>query len=145
MLLRPSVAPRRALGLRSKTPRAEGAISTDSSSRIRKAWIALPPVPKEWRRRECWKHGRPTLSCHDAVWPGVARMAKAYNGETVVAGGIPRLGVPGIRLHRWCSGVMAGRSTARLVGRPARGQAKSGPAAPSRLAAYEAGTAASGA
>ncbi len=45
-------------------------------------------------------------------WRGVLKMARAYNTEPIVAGAVPRLGVPGLRFSDGPRGVVMGNSTA---------------------------------
>lgn len=46
------------------------------------------------------------------VWSGARAMLRAYNTEPVVAGAIPRLGIPGIRFTDGPRGVVVGSATA---------------------------------
>ena len=53
------------------------------------------------------------LDGDEPFWPGMAEMmGKGYNLEPIVAGAVPRLGVPGIRFSDGPRGAVIGRSTA---------------------------------
>lgn len=52
------------------------------------------------------------LDGDQAFWPGILRMvAKGFSGAPVVAGAVPRLGIPGVRFTDGPRGVVMGRST----------------------------------
>lgn len=52
------------------------------------------------------------LDGDEPFWRGIVRMARAYNTEPIVAGAVPRLGVPGLRFSDGPRGVVMGHSTA---------------------------------
>ncbi len=52
------------------------------------------------------------LDGDEPFWRGVVRMSRSYNTEPIVAGAIPRLGVPGLRFCDGPRGVVMGNSTA---------------------------------
>jgi beta-glucosidase len=74
------------------------------------------PADEEARRllRDCTESERlGLLDGDEPFWPGMPRMiGVGYNLEPIVAGTVPRLGIPGIRFSDGPRGAVIGRSTA---------------------------------